>query len=55
MSNICVCPKCGVCYEASSEESANEPLWMPYARWCGPCFKAREPDGSVTRRALERK
>jgi hypothetical protein len=25
---ITVCPNCGTCYEAASEEAANAPLWQ---------------------------
>ena len=39
MPCITTCPKCGVCYEAVSEEAANEPTYMRFGRYCAKCFR----------------
>lgn len=39
---ITVCTDCGKCYQAGSEEQANEP-----ERWCVECFRRRNVKARV--------
>ena len=41
-----VCPNCGQCHDAGSEEAANEPVWLNQFgarnQWCAKCLRADE-------------
>jgi hypothetical protein len=36
---IGLCPQCGSLYEGP-EEYVSEAFGRPFARWCGPCWRA---------------